>query len=340
MRSWRAQQQCKRRFKHRPLVESLRDSHEVSIASFDIQTRTLTVLSRLSAEPGEEESTTVELNWQEELHARGQETRLGNALLNALKTQDEGPLAGVIVISDGGNNSGTEPLELADRAAAEQLPIFTVGVGSTDPRRNLRVQQFTVPARVYPDDRTTVRGLIHGEGFAGRTIDVELYARSSEAPEASAARIDRQPITFLTDPELVPVEFDIEPTELGRMLLDLRVVAPTDDQYAQGQSPRGGIGGGGSGNEGDAHGQRSVARLSLSAKSTAARLPFDGRRPAAIGTAGDFAGRRQAALRFPCDERRPLRIRLHRGPSIPIGLSWMRCRLICWSRGWLKRQVG
>lgn len=216
------------------LIDSLREKHIVSVATFDLRTRTVTELSRYPAEPSEEtEPTSVEIDWQEELQARGQETRLGNALLKALEKKSEGPLAGVIVISDGGNNSGTEPLQLADRAAEERLPIYAVGVGSTDPRRNLRVQQFIVPARVYPDDRTTVRGLIHGEAFSGRTIDVELYARSADDPDATATRIDRQQITFLSDPELVPVEFDIEPTELGRMLLDLRIVVPTDDQYAQ-----------------------------------------------------------------------------------------------------------
>ena len=215
-----------------PLIESLREEHVVSVAAFDLQTRTITELPR-TRNDSEQQPKTLEVNWQQELESRGQETRLGNALLHVLEKEGKGPLAGVIIISDGGNNSGTEPLQLADRASKDRLPIYTVGVGSTAPRRNLRVQQFTVPARIYPDDRTTLRGLVHGEGFAGRTIDVELYARPSDNPEAVPTRVDRQQITFLADPELVPVEFEIEPTELGRMLLDLRLVAPTDDQYAQ-----------------------------------------------------------------------------------------------------------
>lgn len=218
------------------IIESLREKHIVSVAAFDLQTRTLTEMARLASEDSTEQQETLPVNWSEELHARGQETRLGNALLHVLDKDEKeqvGPLAGVIVISDGGNNSGVEPLELADRAAKKELPIYTVGVGSTTPRRNLRVQQLSVPARVYPDDKTKVRGLIHGEGFQGRTVDVELFAQAAEDANGTATLIDRQSIKFLADPELVPVEFEVEPTEVGRLLLDLRIVAPTDDQYAQ-----------------------------------------------------------------------------------------------------------
>ncbi|MCH7753319.1 MAG: IS5 family transposase, partial [Planctomycetes bacterium] len=155
-----------------------------------------------------------------------------DALREALKQSKAGPLAGVILISDGGQNSGVEPLAVADAASELQVPFYTVGVGSTQPRRNLRVQELTAPSRVYPDDRTTVHGLIHGEGFAGRTVDVELFAREAGAAGGNVDRIGRQQITFTADGEVVPVQFDIEPAEIGRLLLDLRIVAPTDDQYA------------------------------------------------------------------------------------------------------------
>ena len=218
------------------LIASLRENHDVSVASFDVKTRTLADLSRIRTAIDDEsdaESLSSSIDWQQALQAQGQETRLGNAFQHALDSASNKPLAGIILVSDGGNNSGVEPLKLADEVADRRVPILTVGVGSAKARHNLRVQQFTVPSRVYPDDRTTVRGLIHGEGFAGRTVDVELYAHASEDRESTAELIKRDQITFLTDPELVPVEFDIEPAEIGRLFLELRVAAPTDDQYSQ-----------------------------------------------------------------------------------------------------------
>ena len=143
-----------------------------------------------------------------------------------------GPLAGVIVLSDGGQNSGVDPLEIADMAGERQTPIYTVGVGSTDPRRNLRVQELSVPSRVYPDDKASVTCLIRSEGFVGRSVDVELFAREAGVASSTGDRIGNQRVTFTEEGEIVSLKFDFEPVEVGRLALEVRIVAPPDDQYA------------------------------------------------------------------------------------------------------------
>jgi len=218
------------------LIGALRDQHHVLLQAFDAKVRRVARWNRFSEleEDLEEESKLVApASWSEEIQPGGSETRLGDALRDALKRSREGPLAGVIVVSDGGQNNGVDPLAIADTAADMLVPLYTVGIGSTQPRRNLRIQELSAPSRVYPEDRTTVHGLIHGEGFAGRTVEVELFARSAEAAGGNPDRIGREQITFTTDTEVVPVKFDIEPGEIGRLLLELRVAAPTDDQYAR-----------------------------------------------------------------------------------------------------------
>ena len=36
--------------------------------------------------------------------------------------------------------------------ATAKTPVVTIGVGSTEPRRNVRVEELIAPARAYPDD--------------------------------------------------------------------------------------------------------------------------------------------------------------------------------------------
>ncbi len=217
-----------------PLLNSLRQQHDVLLQGFDTQVRRVARWDRQTPtadEPDADPNAESSGAWRNEIQPRGAETRLGDALRDALSQSVEGPLAGVILISDGGQNSGVAPLGIADAAREMHVPLYTVGVGSTKPRRNLRVQELTAPSRVYPDDRTTVRGLIQSEGFAGRTVDVELVAREANAAAGAVERVGREQITFQTDGEVVPVQFDIEPAEIGRLVLDLRIAAPTDDQY-------------------------------------------------------------------------------------------------------------
>src|SRR5690606_35352664 len=121
------------------------------------------------------------------------------------------------------------PLAVADAAKLAKSPIVTVGVGSTAPRRNLRLQELIAPSRAYPEDKVAVRALVQGEGYAGRTFDVELFAREGEG--AAEVRIGQEQVTLEADGETVPVEFDIEPAAIGRLELEARIVAPPDDQY-------------------------------------------------------------------------------------------------------------
>ncbi len=216
-----------------PLINDLKRRNKVSLMAFDTKLRRLARWQRqIEAETNaEQEEEDAPLDWDAELQPQGAETRLGNALQKALEHQVEGPLAGVVVISDGGQNSGVEPLGIAQLAQELLVPIYTVGVGSTQPRRNLRVQELSAPSRVYPGDMTLVRGLIRGEGFAGRSIDVELYAQEADGEPAGVDRIGREQLVFSSDDEILPVEFEIEPSEIGRLLLELRIVVPSDDQF-------------------------------------------------------------------------------------------------------------
>ena len=232
-----------------PLIKELRSQHDVTVAVFDADVRRVAQWKRDKAATGGRgtppENAAAESTGEgdavrdadrdqrsrlfEALKPIGAETRLGDALAAALADQAGGPLAGIYTFSDGGQNLGVDPLTVADAAALAKSPIVTVGVGSTAPRRNLRLQELIAPSRAYPEDKVAVRALVQGEGYAGRTFNVELYAREGEG--AAEVRIGQEQVTLEADGETVPVEFNIEPAAIGRLELEARIAAPADDQY-------------------------------------------------------------------------------------------------------------
>ncbi len=160
----------------------------------------------------------------------GVETRMGDALQAVLAPQSGGPLAGVVLFSDGGQNRGVDPLALTDALAELKAPLEAIGVGSTQPRRNVRVQELIAPSRAYPDDKTIVRALLQGESYSGRTVEVELFAREG-SPDAAAVSLGKGTAIFENDADTAEVEFDLEPAAIGRLELEAVVAAPPDDQY-------------------------------------------------------------------------------------------------------------
>jgi hypothetical protein len=166
-----------------------------------------------------------------ELAPLGAETRLGDALEAILADAAGGPLAGIVLFSDGGSNRGVDPLAVTDALAEAEAPIAAVGVGSTQPRRNVRIQELIAPARAYPEDKVPIRALIQGESYNGRTVVVELSIRAG-GPDAAALKVGEVPATFETDADSVEVAFEIQPEAVGRLELEAKVAAPDDDQYA------------------------------------------------------------------------------------------------------------
>jgi len=248
-----------RAVRDQPFIEKLRTQHDVTVAVFDSELRRLAQWKRHKAATGSRGESETDAALESPLESQprvgggqppadrdqrsrlydglkplGTETRLGDALAAVLNDKSGGPLAGIIAFTDGGQNLGVDPLAVAEAAAEAQAPIVTIGVGSTDPRRNLRVQEVIAPSRAFPNDKAVVRVLVQGEGYAGRTFEVELYAREGAAGAAGGpVRIAHEPVTIQRDGETVPVQFDIEPAEVGRLELEARIVAPDDDQYAE-----------------------------------------------------------------------------------------------------------
>jgi hypothetical protein len=226
--------------KDSPLVESLRKKHKVTLSTFDRDIRHVASWDRLAdnsdkpvdeAESEEQAKSPGKFDWSMSLQPSGVETRLGDALKQTIDGVRGSPLAGVIVVSDGVQNTGLDPLSLAE-GSEQPVPFYTVGVGSNLPRRNLRVQDLIAPARVYPDDSTTVTAVVQGEGFAGRTVPVRLFAREASQPGGVGNMIGEAQVTFTAEQELQPVEFQIKPAEIGRLALQLDIDAPREDQYA------------------------------------------------------------------------------------------------------------
>ncbi|HEY3393221.1 MAG TPA: hypothetical protein VGK58_10960 [Lacipirellulaceae bacterium] len=176
-----------------------------------------------------EPSAPATIDWSAELQPRGAQTRLGQALADQLRLYRGAPLAGVIVISDGAQNAGVEPSAAIEAAKAASVPIHTIGIGSTEVRRNVALRDLLVPTRAFPGDTINVTGYIQASGYAGRLVQVELTRRRADDSSGSGSVIASEDVVAGTDNEIASVSFDIEPEEAGAFVYQLRIVAPPND---------------------------------------------------------------------------------------------------------------
>ncbi len=100
------------------------------------------------------------------------------------------------------------------------------------------MQDLNAPTRVYPHDKTKVRGLVQAEGLANRRVQVELFARDAALAGAATSGgelVGRQTLSPTAASQVLPVEFEFEPAAVGRLLLELRATAamPRDREAGQ-----------------------------------------------------------------------------------------------------------
>jgi hypothetical protein len=233
------------------LIARLRKTHEVNVFPFNnaLDRQRAVVLGKAKprrtdvADPTQPDDPPPETDsaadrpapaWRKTLEPAGTETRLGEALEQLIRDERGGPISGVVLVSDGGQNAGVSPEAGIDQAREARVPVFTVGVGSERKPATVRVYDFKVPARAYPGDRYTVTGFVQGQGMTGKTVDVELLFREGEAAKNPKERgkgtpLDRRPIVLGGDGEVVPVKFELTPDKTGRRTLCLRVHPPAGD---------------------------------------------------------------------------------------------------------------
>lgn len=200
----------------RPTLNQIARDHNVLWLGFDAGAFPLKPTGATPTGPSGSSGTDapVELGTPE-----GRRTSLGRALEQALQHVAAKPVSGVVLLSDG-RSSDQPPRALLRRLQAEQIPVFTVPLGSPEPLGDYSLVQADAPSKAYLNDIVPVTIEIQRSGGTGpmaanvQLIDdatgLVLDQRRLDAGEASpsntptstpAARPDRSSLTLSARPD-------------------------------------------------------------------------------------------------------------------------------------------
>ena len=80
-------------------------------------------------------------------------------------------MAGILLITDGGHNSGQFPL---DDITALEVPIYTVGVGAVEPPKDIQIQHIDYTPIAYTDHESVIRVTVVQTGYTSKTTQLSL----------------------------------------------------------------------------------------------------------------------------------------------------------------------
>ena len=192
--------------------------------------------------------------WEAVLAAGGEDTKIGEALEKLVAYSRGGPVAGIILLSDGQQTAGIELEKAIEEIRAAEIPVMTVGLGSIETPEYVRLADFSAPQQAYPNDPFMVTAYLQAEGLAGRRATVrlrQLPGGASDAntedgnatdgnPTAGAIPFEDQVDILLGTgrDEVLPVTFEVDGIHApGRYIFELDVALrgglPSDDEDAR-----------------------------------------------------------------------------------------------------------
>lgn len=179
------------------------------------------------------ETGAAPLEWPKDLQPTGVATRLGDALSSITNEERGGPIAGICLITDGNTNAGLDWREAMQVAKEAEIPVFTVGVGTNQPPKNVRVVDLEAPARVFPGDAFSLSAYLQAFGLRGQTVRVELRAvdpaTATDQSGEVGSLIDERRITLEQDGQLRSLDFEVKPDQIGKVRYVVRVQPPSGD---------------------------------------------------------------------------------------------------------------
>jgi hypothetical protein len=152
-----------------------------------------------NAEARPAQVTVDQFTWVDRLKAEAPATALGDSLREVLNRKRGQPLAGVVLVTDGANNSGSAPREIAELLRQENVPLYVYGVGITSPR-DLIVANLFAPETAFLREEFSLTVRVRAQGLSGERAELVL--------KLGGETVATKTLTFAGDGEqVVPLKF-------------------------------------------------------------------------------------------------------------------------------------
>ena len=112
----------------------------------------------------------------QDIKATGQETAIGNAIRRAIEKEKGKQVVGVVLITDGKNNSGEDPTDAAKYCKGRSIPICVIMPGFPQMKRDLMVKFRNIPPPALPKgDKLSFSIFTKSEGYPNQTSELNFW---------------------------------------------------------------------------------------------------------------------------------------------------------------------
>ena len=151
-------------------------------------------------------------------------TNVGSAIREAAATWKGQQTAGIVLITDGGHNSGQFPLAAI---TALEVPIYTVGVGAVEPPKDIQIQHVDYAPVAYTGHESIIRVNVTQTGYSGKTTRLSLRQVNENT------LIDAETLTFGADTgtSTEPLTENTQVNTTTKQTVELKLTPQTEGNF-------------------------------------------------------------------------------------------------------------
>ena len=155
----------------------------------------------------------------------GTRTLLGPALEAARQELTGVPLSGLVLVSDGADNSRGSLTDAVMSLGARHVPVFTVGIGHERFAKDIEVSRVEAPRTVLQGASLVVDVMVAQRGYTGDKVQLII--------EDGGRIVSTQSVTLSGDGEAVPVRVRVPTADPGARVLTFRIPPQPGEMVAQ-----------------------------------------------------------------------------------------------------------
>lgn len=153
------------------------------------------------------------------------ETRLVDAVDAARQDLEAVPLSGLVVVTDGADNSMTSANDALLALRARGVPVFTVGVGSEAFSRDIEVQRVEASRRIVRGGTLVADVIVRQRGYDDATVPLIV--------EDNGQIVARMDVRLPAGSDATPVRVTARLNQAGPRLLSFRIPVQDREQIAE-----------------------------------------------------------------------------------------------------------
>ena len=176
------------------------------------------------AENAERQDSSLDLDWE------GNQTNIAKGLRTVLTEKGNLPLGGIVLVSDGFDNSFEDFRDVLAALKAHKIPVHTVGVGPESMSGDIEMDPVVAPRLLIPGSVARVRVALRHSGFGG--------SRSLLEVREDSRLIQTKEVFLSRDSETTIVELEVTPNSEGIKVYQFTLVPLEGEEIGENNSRR------------------------------------------------------------------------------------------------------